>query len=321
MPKFKVASRTGDELKAHKAELNALFEKVKGANGKLNPKGVKDIQDARFEIAELIVQLLQDEMNVTDPTPWLAEPVTGDIKDDYIWQELHQDSALRVVARSYGSKPLSQRLFFKEFGITTSHKEVAVEIPLEDVAAGRITPALVVEQMAQAINRYKVSMVCQAIDDGVAAGADQTGVSGYTLRYTGFSTANLDKAIDGLQDEADSVAVLARHIAIAPVIRSGIVGDAMKNEVDSRGMIGTYHGASVVTLQDQYSRKLDGHTISPDRWYVAAGRKGAILMDKDVSFLNYSLVDERTATFATGVRLEDGVLVYAPYRYRIITRS
>jgi len=321
MPNFQVANRTLDELSAHKAELDAMFDVVKGAHGKLDVAGVKEIEADRYEIAQLVVQLISDQATVSDPSAFFVDTVQGDIRDSYIWQELHPDAALRVVNRALGSKPLAQRLFFKEFGMSTSQTELAVAIPLEDVAAGRITPSLVVERMAAAVNRYRVGMILNAIDAGVTAGPDQTGVAGYTLRYTGgLTAANLDKAIDGLQDNSETPSIFGRHIYLAPAIRA-FTGwsDLTKREFETRGVIGTYNGAPVITLQDQYSRPDAGHVIPADRAYIAGGTKGAIHMQKDVSYLNYSLVDPRTATFETGLRMEEGVLVWKPYAYRMIT--
>lgn len=321
MAKFRVASRTSDELTAHKAELDAMFDKIKGEQrGKINKAGLKELHEGRYEIAELIVQLITDEVALTDPTPFLVETVDGDIRDSYIWRELHPDSAIRVVNRAYGSKPLSQRLFFKEFGMSTAHKEVAVHVPLEEIASGSVTASLVASEIAQSIVRHRAAMVFNAIDDGVPSGNDQTGVSGYTLRYTTLDQTKMDKAIDGLQDDNLNPVVLGRHIYLAPKIRAFTTfSDETLAEFDTRGMIGTYHGAKIVTLQDDYSRRNDGHVFPADTAIVAGQRLGAIYMAKDVSFLNYSLIDERTATFETGLRLEEGVMVWNPYRYRVIT--
>jgi hypothetical protein len=58
--------------------------------------------------------------------------------------------------------------------------------------------------------------------------------------------------------------------------------------------------------------------IRADRAWIAGAEKGAILVDADVSFLNWAVVDEKSATFGTGLRLLDGLFVYNPYAYRVI---
>lgn len=325
MQQFKTASRSAGELKTAKAELDEIFSVVKGSGGKLNPKGVKKLEDNRYEIAELILQLINDTVLITDPLPFLVEPVDGVLGNQYIFQRL--DSTLRVVNRSYGSKPLSQRLVFKEFALSTTSKEVAVEIPLEEIAVGRVTASLVADTMAQAIQRYRVKNVLDAIDAGVpAATADHTGKAGYNLRYTDLTQANLDNAIDGLQDENESPTIFARHIAINPKIRTfaGFAAGATQwpqttmEEFVARGAIGTYHGATIVSLRDQFRLADSSHLLAANKAWIGSGKPGAMFQTKDVSFLDWSLVDPRTSTFGVGTRLEDGVLVFDPYQYRII---
>lgn len=318
---FKKAQLSPTDFKTATQELDELFASLKPANGRkgLNPAGMKELEARKFDVAALIVQLINDQYTVTDPSPFLVTTQDGDIRDNYLFQKL--DSNLRVVNRSYGTKPLSQRLFFKEYSISTSMKETAVEVPLEELASGRVTTAMITAQIANAIRRYKIGGVLDGINAGVSSGADRTGAAGYTLRYTGFTQGNLDKAIDGLLDEAESASVFGRHIAYAPTMRtfpdyldSGLLSDQMS----IHGVIGQYHNANIVTLRDEFSKVDASHLISKDRVWVASSVPGAIWMNKDVSFLNWSILDPRTSSFGVGVRLEDGILVHDPYQYRII---
>lgn len=317
MLNFKTASRTSDELKADKQALDEMFASVKGTNGKMNRKAVQKLDADRYEIAQLVIQLINDTALLTDPTPFLVEAVDGDIRNDYIWQQ--PNSALRVVSRSNGTKPLSQRLTFKEFAIATSGREVACEIPLEEIASGRITASMVTDATAEAINRYKIGAVLDGLDAGVTSGADRTGVAGYTLRYTGFTAANLDKALDGLMDEGEAPTIFGRHVTLAPAIRgfAGYSQDTLR-ELEVRGMIGVYHNAPIVTLKDKQQRVTGTHVANKNRVWIASGTKGAKYMTKDVSYLDWAMVDPRSATFGVGTRLEDGLLVWDPYQYRII---
>lgn len=313
----KTASRTIESLAEAKKEMDELFGIVKGKNRKANTSAIKKIDENRFELAELVTSIIEDTVTITDPTPLLVDLIDGDIKNDYLWREL--DSSLRVVNRAYGTKPLSQRLLFKEFSMQTSMKEVAVEISLEEIAAGSTTASQVTDAIASAINRYRIAAVLDGIDAGVTAVADRTGVAGYLLRYAGFTQSNLDMAIDGLLDEDATPSVMGRHVAMNPAIR-GFTGwsDEVTNELNLRGVIGQYHGANVVTLRDGFSKPDNAHVIRKDRVYLASGTKGAFWMNKDVSFLNWAVVEPRSSTFGTGVRIEDGILVWDPYRYRII---
>lgn len=316
MHKFNQPVRTAAERTEHKEKLNEIFARV-GTKGKIDMRGLKQLNDNRVEIAETIVQLIQDDLSVVDPTPLLVSQKTQGYTDKNLFQRL--EGTLKVVNRSYGSKPLSQRLSASEFNFTTSMKEIAVEIPLEEVVGGRITPAQVVEAMAYAIARFKVSLVTDAIDAAVTAVADHTGIGGYNLRYTSFTEGNLQKAIDGMQDDGGQPTIFARHQALYPTIRTFAAwGVEQKGAFTARGQVGEYLGAPVVTLIDNYSRLLGGHQIPANRIYVASATPGAWLIDKDVTFLNWALVDERTATFATGIRIENGVFVFDPHQYRVI---
>lgn len=316
---FKQAKLTPTEFESASKELDELFQGLKATGNKkgLNPKGLKVLEDKKYEVAELIVQLINDQYLLTDPSPLLVQVEDGDIRNNYLWQEL--DSTLRVVNRSYGTKPISQRLVFKEYPISTSMKETAVEIPLEELASGRITTSLVTQQMANAIRRYRISAVLDGINAGVTSGADRTGLAGYTRRYTGFTQANVDKAIDGLLDESESVTMFGRHTAYAPTMRtfSGF-DDTTLQAMTNRGVVGLYHNATIVSLRDQFSKVDAAHLISNQRVWLAAAKLGAIWMQKDVSFLNWSVLDPRTSSFGVGIRLEDGILVHDPDQYRII---
>lgn len=317
MKKFAEPVRTAAERTEHKEKLNEIFARVATKDKKIDPRGLKQLNDNRVEIAETIVQLITDDLSVVDPTPFLVQKRTQGFTDKNIFQRL--EGTLKVVNRSYGSKPLSQRLSASEFSYSTSMKEIAVEIPLEEVVGGRITPSQVVEAMAYAISRYKVSLVLDAITTGITAVADHTGLAGYNLRYTGVTEANLQKAIDGLLDDGDQPTIFGRHQALYPAVRSFAgFGSIIIGQNIQRGEVGNFLGAPIVTIIDKYSRLLGGHQIDGTKVWVASSTPGAWLIEKDVAFLNWALVDERTATFSTGIRLEDGVFLYEPWRYRVL---
>lgn len=321
MPEFKTGNWTREKLESAKQELDNIFkEAVVGPGGKFNRRSVQAIHEARFDIADLIINIVDETFLLSDPLPLLVQNTTGNLGDIELFRE--QSSALRMVNRAIGSKPISQRLQFKEWNIVTAQKEVAFECPLEKVAAGSITPSVVATNMAITMIRDRITTTIQAIDDAVTAVPDRTGLSGWNLRYTGMTQPNIDKAIDGVLDEADTPTVFGRHATIAPVIRD-FTGFGQENLdiLTARGIIGSYHGAAIVTAKDQFSKYAGSHVIRNDRLYVASGTKGAISKTVDVGFLDYVTVDERTATFAAGRRVEYGTLVWDPYRYRVVTAS
>jgi hypothetical protein len=165
-----------------------------------------------------------------------------------------------------------------------------------------------------------VQFVLDGIDAGVpAATADRSGVSGFTLRYSGLTDTNLEKALDGLKDDGEAPSIFGRHTALYPAIRgfNGWSQDGLR-EFEVRGVTGVYQGSPIVTLIDKFSRKHGNHVIRNDRVYIAGGAKGAVLAEIDLSFLNYAETDPRVGVFTTGMRMEEGLLVWNPYAYRII---
>lgn len=328
MLKFNVARRQPQELAEAKKEIDTMFiEAVRkgGVDGAkvFDRRGMEKIRAHEFDLAELMTQIIQDQVVTTDPAPFLVNDTQANLGDEHLWQEL--DASLRVVKRSPGSKPLSQRLTFKEYSMSTSQHEIAVEIPLEEVAVGRITPSMVAEQIAAAVNRWQISEVLDAIDAGVpAATADRTGVAGHTLRYSGITTGNLNKAIDGIMDESGVPVILGRHIAIAPALRTAVQADTnaftsdMKREFETRGVVGQYNGAAIVTLRDDHSKLFGGHAIPSNRVYVASGQKGCIRKTVDLAFLTWQVTDPKTATFGMGLRFEHGFLMHDAFRYRVL---
>lgn len=323
MPNFKAASWTPEKVQTAKQELDNIFkEAVVGTKGRYNPRSVQKIHEARFDIAELIIRIVEETVLLSDPIPFLVDSEEGTVGDRKVFQRIN--SALRVVNRSPASKPLSQRFTWKEWEIFTSQKEVNVEIPLEKVAVGRVTPSQVAERMATAILRDRIKTVLNAIDTAVDAVADRTGESGYLLRYSGFTQANFDKAVNGMLDEAEAPALFGRHVALAPAIQgfattATALSDEVRGELTVRGLIGTYRNAAIVTLKDQFAETSADHVIPKDRIYGASGRKGAILETKDIGFLDYVEVDARSATFMAGRRVEYGVTVWDKYRYRVLS--
>lgn len=317
---FKIANRTADEMAAHKNELNNIFKSAVGhdKHGRVDPKGLKELEANKIEIAQLVVQLVEDTVALTDPTPFMVDRRTYNLGDQIIFQELKGD--MKVTKRAYGSKPLSQRLTKTEWSMTTQAKEVAIEIPLEEIASGAMSASDAVNAMAESINRYRVQFVLDGIDAGVpAATNDRTGVTGFTLRYSGLTDTNLEKALDGLKDDGEVPSIFGRHIALYPAIRgfTGYSQDTLR-ELETRGAVGVYQGSPVVTLIDKFSRKAGSHVIPANRVYIAGGAKGAVLAEVDLSFLNFAETDARTGVFTTGMRMEDGLLVWNPYAYRII---
>jgi hypothetical protein len=320
MHQFKTASRSLDEMKLATDKVTEAFDKVKGANGRLDRAGVKALADLEVNIGEILVELADDQVLFTDPTPFFVETRDAGLMDDFIFQEI--SAALRVVDYAHTSRPQSTRVSFSEFSMKTSAHEIVMEVPLIHIASGRYNPAMISGMMADAITRDRVSRILAGIDAGIPSVADHSGLAGYTLRYTGLTEANLKKAVHGLYDEGLQPTIFGRWSAllgIADFPGWTTASDAAIREFETRGMVGSYIGAPLVTLRDNFSKKIGTHMLPNDRVWLASGIKGAIHLRRDLSFLNFSEVRVAEAVYRVGIRFEDGLLVHDPYQYRLIT--
>jgi hypothetical protein len=324
MENFRMGMWTAEELKTAKEELDNCFAPVREAGlkgGKIPANVYKKLEEDKFEIAELIVTVINESVVQGNMLPLIVDEVSGDWRNDYIWTELQK--SLRVDLRSPGSKPLSQLPFtWSEYGMEVTQREVAVEVPLELLATGKVTASMVADVIAQGVLRDKITRVTNKISDEITAIDDRTGESGYGLRYSGLTKANLDKAIDGMADEGDGISFFGRYIKMIPTLRTILAAEfneEITGEVFRRGIVGDYHGARFIAIKDQFSKEWgNDHFLRSDLVWGVGARKGAIHMTQDVSFLNWSEVSSKYASFGTGFRYQDGTLVHDPYRYRVI---
>ncbi len=326
MAEFRQGMWTPEEFKTAKEELDqAFYPLVEAHKGKVSkPAALKEIKDNEYEIAALLVTVINEQVTVANPLPLIVDEVSTDWRNEYVWTEIQK--SLRVDERSPGSKPLTQLPFtWSEYGMETTQREVGVEVPLETIAKGTITASMVAEVIATGLLRERITRITNAVSDAITAIPDRTGVSGYVLRYSGFTQANVDKAIDGLFDESDTATAFGRYITLEPALRAFTVTAGVSDRslgsdeaLFERGIIGTYHGCNFLALRDQYSKVWGGnHLLSKDLVWMVGAQKGAIYMTQDLSFLDWAVLDTKSATFGTGFRFLDGLLVHDPYRYRI----
>jgi hypothetical protein len=325
---FRVGKLTTDEFKEAKELLDASFaplaEVGKRGSAVTRPSVMKELEDNKYQIGELIVTVINEQITVANPLPLIVDEVSTDWRNDYVWTEIQK--SLRVDERSPGSKPLSQLPFsWSEYGMETTQREVAVEVPLETIAKGTITASMVTEVIATGVLRERITRITNALSDAITAIPDRTGVSGYNLRYSGFTQANVDKAIDGLFDESDTATAFGRYITLEPALRAFTVSAGISDRslgsddaMFERGVIGVYHGCRFVAVRDQFSKVWGNqHLLSKSLVWMVGAQKGAIYMTQDLSFLDWSELNTKNASFGTGFRFIDGLLVQDPYRYRI----
>ena len=83
-------------------------------------------------------------------------------------------------------------------------------------------------------------------------------------------------------------------------------------------MIGTYKRAKIVVLNDDFNWYYNSATIADDKVWLGGADKGAVLLERDVSALDYQGVDTEKAWIKSGFRVDFGVTVLQPWKYRMI---
>jgi len=311
-----------------KADLAARLEDVqKDAMKLLNEGGVSKFAAAlewRGEAAALVREAVLDTFRMTDPTPIFTERREGRLGDTYEFEQLI--NTLRVVEYSPQSDP---QVFTPRKGlhtIKTSSFELAYGIPLQKVLVGQHTIGEFVGMAAEALTRHYADLTLTAIDKACAVGS--TDIKGRPLRTmaagTDVSKAEIDAALRRMHAYNSGVTIFGSRYALDAIYTHGASQtEALANELNARGVIGSYRGARMVEMVDDHNlfyqsfSKVNGVDLEK-LLFVAAGTPGAILLEKDLSALDWEEMNSRTAQWRQGVRFESGILVHSPHRYHVI---
>lgn len=321
---FRMASSTADELDQKVAALQTDFLRI------LDQDGVSGIRaNPRFEMkaARLLREVVTDRFSMTDPTPIFTERRDARLGDKIEFERLI--NTLRVVKYAPGSHPLVFTPRKAKYTVSTSSFELPFGIPLMKILERTHTIKEFTDMAAEALTRHYVDLTLQAVNAACAVGAQD--VKGRALRTvqtagsTDVTKTSLDEAIRRLGQFASGVTIFGTRWALDPIydIAANAGGDALKEELVRRGVIGTYRGARLVVLNDDYNEfygqwtKVDG--VDLDRLiFVAAAQPGAVLLERDLSPLNWEETDPEKAQFRTGTRFDHGIFVHSPYLYHVI---
>lgn len=74
-----------------------------------------------------------------------------------------------------------------------------------------------------------------------------------------------------------------------------------------------------MVLRDDFNFYYNAATVGANKIYVGGGDKGAWLHERDVSALNYQSLSTERAWLNNGFRVDFGVTVLQPWKYRVIT--
>jgi hypothetical protein len=114
------------------------------------------------------------------------------------------------------------------------------------------------------------------------------------------------------------VFIAGRYYALFPILGFTGYSDIAAEEIRQTGMIGRYKGARIIILRDDFNWFYNAATIPADRIYLGGADKGAWMHERDVSQLSYQEVDPEKAWLKNGYRVDFGVTVLQPWKYRVI---
>lgn len=318
---FRKASSTDAE---RTEKLNAINDDLYGI---LKQSGVGGLQaDPKFQykMAKLFRETVIDGFSMTDPTPIFTERRQGELGNKYEFEKLI--NTLRVVKYAPMSEPLIFTPRKAKYTISTAPYELAVGIDLQKILTRQHTVAEFANMASQAVTRHYVSLTLTAIDTACATGV--TDLRGRDLRT---AAAGADIAAGELEEQLrrmyasgqQGLTVFAHRYALDPLFDLGATTDASKDELRARGELGTYRGARLVAVNDEYDQWNQSFTsINGVDWeklmFVSSGVPGAILLERDLSALNWQETDPERAWFRTGVRWDHGIFVHSNWRYGVV---
>jgi hypothetical protein len=310
IPGMRIAKRTKQEIADAKVALNESFRRFKSVGQ------IAADTEFCYTVSELVRQIAVDEFALTDPTPLFVNRASASLGQTLEVEEVI--NTMKAVRRHPGGHPLAFTPTKRKFGISTKQYDLPFGMDLEKIIRRQLDPSVFAEHAAQALSRVTVSTVLGAIDAG-ATGADHYGRNLAATIATNVDQATLDGVLRSLGDVNSDVFIAGRYYALFPILGFTGFSEDMLNEIHAQGMIGRYKGAKVVVLKDDYNFYYNSASIGANKIYVGGGDKGAWLHERDVSALNYQSLDPERAWLKNGFRVDFGVTLLQPWKYRVIT--
>jgi hypothetical protein len=320
---FRTASVTRDE---HDKVLAALQEDFVTLLDKGGVSALRANPEWLGRAAALIRERVIDGFALTDPTPMFTERRDGRLGDKVEFTRLL--NTLRVVRYAPMSHPQTFTPRKDKYTIKTAMYELAFGLPLQKIMTRQHEVGEFVDMASEAVLRHYVELVLTAVD--VASIANPLDPKGREVRTgaagTDVAQPELDEALRTLVAvNAGAPTIMASRYALQPIFEMGAqqAGDATKEEFLKRGVIGTYRGARLVALEDSHNPYYDRWTRVNGRdieqmMFLSAATPGAVLLERDMSALNWEELDVKKAQFETGIRWDHGIMVHRPWSYHVI---
>lgn len=318
---FATASASKDVLMQRLADVQT------DVMGFLQNGGVSRVEmesEWRFEAAAIVRETVIDLFKMTDPTPIFTERRSGNLGDTYEFQKFI--NTLRVVEYSPNSDPGVFTPRKAKWTISTNSFEHAWGIDLIKVMTGQHTIGEYGQMAGEALTRHYVDLTLTAINVACATGVNdlkgrpvRTAAAGADVQKT-----EIDAALRRMVAFNSGVTIFGTRYALDPIYSFiGALSINLADELNARGVINSYRGANIVELVDDLNIFYHSFTtvsgVDLDKLiFIASAIPGAILMERDLSALNWQTIDVQKGTWATGVRFDHGILVHTPWRYHVI---
>jgi hypothetical protein len=317
MHNFRVASSTAEQTSEKLEALNNDFIKLMEKGG---VSAVKAEPRFLMNAAALIRESVTDTFAMTDPTPIFCERRDARLGDKVEIEK--RFNTLRVVRYAPQSQPLIYTPTKGKDTVSTAMFELPFGIELFKVMTRQYKIEDFVADTAEALTRHNVELVLTAVNTACQVGA--TDAKGRALRSVigaaDVTKVELDKVLRRLGPGAT---IFGNRYALDPIFDFGATTEVAKEEFRNRGQIGAYRGARMVGITDDYNEYYESWTtIGGKDWekllFVATPKKGATLLERDLSALAWEDLDAEKALFRSSIRFDHGIHVQAPYNYHVI---
>lgn len=310
IPGMRIAKRTKEELVEAKKALNESFRRFKTVGQ------IAADPEFCYTVSELVRQIAVDEFSMSDPSPLFCNRANAALGETIEIEEVI--NTMKAVRRHPGGHPLAFTPTKRKFGISTKQYDLPFAMDLEKIIRRQVEPSVFAEHAAQALSRVVVATVLGAVD-AAATGNDHYARALASTKSGDIDATTLDAALRNLGDVNNDVFIAGRYYALFPLLGFTGYSNNIIDEIHAQGMIGSYKGAKVVVLDDDFNFYYNAATIPANKLYIGGGSKGAWLHERDVSALNYQSLDPERAWLKNGFRVDFGVNVLQPWKYRVIT--
>lgn len=288
---------------ATKLDGAALELSNKIANMAKTPQGMN-------ELAQLITENLEEEMKAYDLRPLLFDVKPRKENEIVEYKRKGKFRAYRITRGGYVPK---SQIFQNTVQAMPEEFAVRPSCHLAQLEEGRITSVNDMITGAQEALLTEYARYFYAILEA-AVGNDKT-KDNYAEVTGEVDKATLDKKIHWASGLGNGVSVVGTHQSLAPILDFQGHTDAMKDEIQRTGDLGTYRGANLVKLE-QFLDADDLEVIKQDRIFIVTRKVGHV--DDFGAMRSREVIDGEHDEFSIIMRKKWGLTVLYPEKVGMI---